>query len=167
MDRDLSNGESRRRRNRRGGAVAVALAVFAALYLVPDLRSGVPATVPVVGKDADSVYRQLTSAGLPVTDGVPADSEFRRLVDENACRSSRAFVRSDADQGWGLICVKPPRDVYRRISDAFTDVPMLIGPLYVEDGGGETVVFGFGWPANSSEMVAEAIGADGEYLVER
>lgn len=156
----------RRRRRRLGGGLSLVLGALAALYFLPALREQVPASVPLVGKNADSVYEQLLAAGVPVADGVPADADFRRMVDENACESSRPFVRSDAEQGWGLICVKPPADAFRRTSDTYNEMPMLLGPLYVEDGGGEVVVFGFGWPGNASEMIADAINADGEYLVQ-
>jgi hypothetical protein len=114
------------------------------------------------------VYSDLRDAGLPITDGKPADPDYQRLTEHNACRSSRSFVRTDSDTGWAVICVDPPRENYRRISDAFDDVPLLIGPLYVDDGAGETVIFGFGWPADASKQMYDAIGASGgNYLVEK
>lgn len=137
-----------------------------ALYFVPALRSQVPAAVPVFGKSADAVFRDITSAGLPVTEGEPASADFRSLVKHNACKSSRSFVRSDDDQGWALICVKPTAEAFARLSDAFEGMPALLGPMYVDDNDGEVVVFGLGWPANSSKLVAEAIHADGSYIVD-
>jgi hypothetical protein len=45
---------------------------------------------------------------------------------------------------------------------------VLIGPLYVDDGDGEVIVLGFGWPADASKTFYDAIGAsDGSYLVEQ
>jgi hypothetical protein len=160
--------DPRRRRRRRvgGGLVSTLVAVAAAVYFVPGLRENVPAAVPVVGKNADTVFKQLQQDGLPVTHGEPASTEFRDMVHNNACRSSKAFVRSDADQGWGFICVGSPEGTRQRISDAFTDLPVLMGPLYVDDDGGDTIIVGLGWPGNASKMVAEAINADGTYLLE-
>lgn len=165
----VADPRSRRRRRRRigGGAVASVLAVAAALYLVPDLREKVPTSMPVIGKNADTVFGQIKDAGLPITDGVPADSEFRDMVKNNVCESSRTFVRSDADMGWGLICVNPPDSAYRRMSNALDGVPMFMGPLYVDDNHGDVIVFGLGWPTNASKQVANAIDANGTYLVEQ
>jgi hypothetical protein len=48
-------------------------------------------------------------------------------------------------------------DAQRRISDAFDDIPLLIGPLYVDDGDGDgdgdVMVFGFGWPVDASKTI--------------
>ncbi|HEX6049293.1 MAG TPA: hypothetical protein VFZ21_08490 [Gemmatimonadaceae bacterium] len=60
------------------------------------------------------------------------------MVRDNGCKSSRAFVRTDTDDiGWGFICVRPPADAYQRVSVAFDEIPMLVGPLYVDDSDGE------------------------------
>lgn len=160
--------DPRRRRRRRvgGGLVSALVALAAAVYFLPSLRENVPAAVPVVGKDASTVFKQLQQDGLPVTHGEPASADFRDMVHNNACKSSKAFVRSDADQGWGFICVGAPEGARQRMSDAFTDIPVFMGPLYVDDDGGDTIIVGLGWPGNAPKMVAEAINANGNYLLE-
>lgn len=121
-----------------------------------------PVDVPVLGRDADDVYSDIKDAGLPVTDGRPSSPQFRELVSHNSCSSSRTFVRTDANVGWAIICVKPPRPAYRRLSSAFDHgVPLLAGPLYVDDGGGDVVIVGLGWPPDASKRLYEAIGASG------
>jgi hypothetical protein len=145
--------------------LAAVVATFAGLNATGN--NPLPGSVPVIGRNADSIFTKIENAGLPITDGVPADAKFRSMTRNNACKSSRSFVRSDTDTGWGLICVAPPPSVYRRISRAFEAVPMLMGPMYVDDGGGDLVIFGFGWPSNASKQIAEAVGAEGSYLVER
>ena len=138
------------------------MATFAGLNATGN--NPLPGSVPLIGRTADSVFIKIKDAGLPIVDGVPADGKFRSMTRDNACKSSRSFVRSDADTGWGLICVAPPRNVYRRISRAFDGLPLLMGPLYVDDGDGDLVIFGFGWPSNASKEIAKAVGADGSYL---
>ena len=123
----------------------------------------VPAGVPGVGRDANDVYRDIKAAGFPVTDGHPT-GQFRDIATNNACDSSRTFVRTDSNVGWAMICVRPPRSTFNRISHAFDDVPMIAGPLYLDDDDGKVVIFGFGWPAKTSKQFADAIGADGSYL---
>lgn len=166
----VAAAEGRSREGQRVGILgAVAAAVIAAMLIIPGARDTLPVGLPVVGRSADTVFDQLTRAGLPVSHGEPSSGDFRRMVRRNGCNSSRAFVRSDTEgTGWGFICVKPPADAYERISSAFDDMPMLLGPLYVDDGGGDVIVFGFGWPADASETVYNAIdGADGTYLIEQ
>jgi len=157
------------RSRRRLGLAGVGAAVIAALLIIPGARDWLPVDVPVVGRDANTVFAQLTRAGLPIADGEPTSQDFREMVHNNGCGSSRAFVRTDTgDTGWGFICVKPPAEAYQRISDAFDEIPLLIGPMYVDDGGGEVIVFGFGWPADASKTIYDAIGASGgTYLVEQ
>jgi hypothetical protein len=145
-----------------GGGLAGVIGLLAILNATG--ANPLPASVPVLGENADSVFHQIQADGVPITDGEPSDAKFRDMTRHNACQSSRSFVRSDADQGWGVICVRPPRDVFRRISDAYNDVPMLVGPLYVDDDNGHLVIFGFGWPSNASKMIADAIHANGSYL---
>jgi hypothetical protein len=144
--------------------LAAVVATFAGLNATGN--NPLPGSVPVIGRTADSIFNKIENAGLPITDGVPADAKFRSMTRNNACKSSRSFVRSDAESGWGLICVAPPHSVYRRISRAFDGVPMLMGPLYVDDGDGDLVIFGFGWPPNASKQIAKAAGAEGSYLVD-
>jgi hypothetical protein len=165
----MSMERSGRRRRWQVGGVGVVGTVIAAVLIVPGARDNVPAIVPVLGRDADSVYSQLQRAGLPIADGEPSTEDFREMVRSNGCKSSRPFVRTDTDDtGWGFICVRPPTEAYNRIADAFDKIPMLVGPLYVDDGDGEVVVFGFGWPADASKTVYDAIGgSEGTYLVER
>jgi hypothetical protein len=123
--------------------------------------------VPLVGREADDVYADIQRAGYAIADGRPASADYDGLIDGNACASSRTFVRADTDVGWAFICVDPPADAYRRISGAFEEAPMLMGPVWVHDGGGEALVIGFGWPADASRQLYEAIGASGgSYLVE-
>ena len=130
-------------------------------------RSGLDyARVPLVGATADDVFREMTAAGLPITDGLPAAQDWQDVVGENACRSSRSFVRSDADRGWGLICVGLSKAAFQRLSGRFDGASALLQPLYVHDQNGDVVIFGFGWPSNASELVAKAIDADGSYLAD-
>ena len=152
----------RRRMAVGGGGLLAVVGVFAALNAAGS--NPLPGSVPVIGRNATSVFKQIQSDGLPITDGEPADPKFREMTRHNACKSSRSFVRSDADQGWGVVCVRPPQDVYRQISRAFETVPALLGPLWVDDHEGDVIVFGFGWPANASKMIFDAIGASGTYI---
>ena len=155
----------RRRRVAGGGLIGL---VVGSLLVIPGARDNLPANVPVVGRDADTILSQLTRAGLPIAHGEPRSEDFRSMVRRNGCRSSRSFVRTDTDDtGWGFICVKPPAEAYKRISGAFDDIPLLVGPLYADDNDGEVIVFGFGWPADASKTVYDAIdGSSGTYLVE-
>lgn len=160
---------SHRARNRTVGGGSLVAAVVVAVLVIPGARDKLPASVPLVGRDANTVYAQIKRAGLPVTDGEPSSDDFRQIVHNNGCKSSRSFVRTDNDDvGWGVICVKPPGEAYRRMSDAFQNVPLLAGPLYVDDGGGEVIIFGFGWPTDASKTIYDAIdGNGGTYLVEQ
>jgi hypothetical protein len=160
---------SHRARNRTVGGGSLIAAVIVAVLLIPGARDKLPAGIPLVGRDADTVYAQIKRAGLPITDGEPSSEDFRRMVHNNGCKSSRSFVRTDNDDvGWGFICVKPPADVYRRVSDAFENVPLLVGPMYVDDGGGDVIIFGFGWPGDASKTIYDAVdGNGGNYLVEK
>ena len=144
------------------------MAAIVALTVVPGARNSMPEGLPVVGRNAEDVYGQLKAAGLPVAPGRPASSDYDDLIDNNACSSSKGFVRTDtADTGWGFICVKPPAEAHERMSDAFDEVPMLVGPMFVDDGPGDVVIFGFGWPADASKTIYDAIGASGgTHLVE-
>jgi hypothetical protein len=156
----------RRKRRRRAGGFA-ALLVAAAAIAYASGGSDELSALPVVGRDANTVYRDIRAAGLPVTDGRPSSSDYDDLVDRNACESSRTFVRTDTDVGWAIICVDPPAGAYRRMNDAFDEVPTLMGPLYVDDGGGDVVIFGLGWPADASKQLYDAIGGSGGgYLVD-
>jgi len=148
--------------------IAVLGAVIAAALLIAGARDSLPSQLPLISRDADTVYSQLTRAGLPITNGEPKSEDFRSIVRRSGCASSRAFVRTDTeDTGWGFICVDAPQEAYRRISGAFKEIPLLVGPLYVEDGDGEVLVFGFGWPIDASKTVYDAIEADGTYLTRR
>jgi hypothetical protein len=40
-----------------------------------------------------------------------------------------------------------------RMNAAFDDVPLLMGPLFVDDGGGEVLILGYGWPADASKTI--------------
>src|SRR3954453_14057508 len=85
---ELPQGEPRRRRRRRrvaaGGGGTLIAAVVAALA-VPGIRNQLPASVPLVGKDASSVWAQIQDSGLAVTEGEPSDAKFREMVHRNAC----------------------------------------------------------------------------------
>jgi hypothetical protein len=164
---DLPPHERRPRRRRRriaaGGGGAVIAAVIAALA-IPGVRNQLPADVPVIGKDASSVWAQIQDSGLAVTDGEPSAAKFRQLVHHNACKSSHSFVQSEGDSGWALICVKPPRSAYREMRKSMDGVPALLAPMWVDQNGGEVVIFGMGWPGKASEQIADAIGGDTEFV---
>jgi hypothetical protein len=158
------------RRRRRGAVGALtALLLLGGGVAVKTGHNPLPADIPVVGRDATDVFNDIKRAGLPVTDGTPSSSEFRAIVESNSCESSRSFVRSDSDMGWAMICVNPPASAHERLSSAFAeDVPMLTGPLYVDDGSGDVVVFGMGWPPDASKQIYDAMGASGgNYLTEQ
>lgn len=161
---------AKRRRQRAAPIVlgALIITLVAGLVLIPGARDNVPSAVPAVGKNADDVLRQMQGAGIPITAGRPADAKFNEMIDHNDCKSSRSFVRTDTeDTGWGFACVRPSSGAYRRMSSAFDDIPMITGPMFVDDDNGEVVVLGFGWPADASKTIYDAIGGSkGTYLVE-
>lgn len=167
--RGVERNAPQRTRRRWFAGVGVVGVVVALLALVPGARDNIPGSVPVVGKDATDVFGQLQRAGLPITDGRPASSDYDDMIDRNGCKSSRPFVRTDTeDSGWGFICVKPPGAAYRQMNSAFDEVPMLAGPLFVDDGGGDVLVLGLGWPPDASKTMYTAIGGSGgSYLVEQ
>ena len=159
-----------RRRRRRwiaGSGSGLIATAIAALFAFPSLRNQLPASVPLVGKNADSVWSQIQDSGLGVEDGVPSAPKFRELVNNNSCKSSHSFVQSRGDSGWALICVKPPRAVYRNMRNAMNDIPALLLPMWVDQNHGEVIIFGMGWPGRASEQVADAIGGNAEYLTFR
>lgn len=82
------------------------------------------------------------------------------MVRENGCAQSRSFVRSDADQGWGFICVGLDREAFKHVSSGFESVPAMLGALYVDAYDGDVVIMGFGWPDDASELVHKAVGDD-------
>ena len=156
-------GERAPESNRLRFVVCIVVVVFA-------LAGCEAGNAPVLGSgpDADSVFEDMKAAGLPITDGVPASGRFRNLIGNNSCETSRGFVRSDADRGWGLICVGAPASAARRIFNTFNGLPMLIGPLYTDAEGQEIIVFGLGWPGNASKLVADSLGESaGSYLAPR
>lgn len=116
---------------------------------------------------ADEVFDAMVAAGLPITDGTPANSEFRSVVDSNRCADSRAFVRTDTvDTGWGFICVGIDQATFERVSEAFDKPPLIVGPLYADAFDGKIVVLGFGWPIDASQIAHDALGdPEGRYLV--
>src|SRR5436853_6632195 len=81
----------RRRRRRRFslGGLVVALLV-AAVVLIKTGHNPLPVDVPLVGRNADDVYRDIKDAGLPVAYGTPKSNQFRDVVDNNSCKSSRS-----------------------------------------------------------------------------
>ena len=149
----------RRGSHRRALFIVIGLTICSVLALtLTGVLRGVP--VPGAKPSAASVYRDLEAAGLPITDGRPADPKFAEMVRENGCAQSRSFVRSDADQGWGFICVGLDREAFERVSSGFESVPALLGGLYADAYSGDVVVVGFGWPDDASELVHKAIGDD-------
>lgn len=117
------------------------------------------------GPSADAVFDQMVDAGLPIEDGVPSSKDFQDLAKNNICDSSRTFVRTDADVGWGLICVDPSNpEAMTKATDAVRELPALVGPLLAESADHRLIIFGLGWPADSSKRIAEATGATGNYL---
>ena len=158
--------ERRRRRRRRvaAGGTGVSLAAVLAVLAIPGVRNQIPAGVPVVGKDASSVWAQIQDSGLAVTEGEPSAPRFRQLAHNNACQSSRSFVQSEGDTGWAIICVKPPRGAYRDMRRSMDGAPALLAPMWVDQNDGEVIIFGMGWPGKASQQIADAIGGDAEYL---
>jgi hypothetical protein len=140
----------------------VTLFIVAGALVKTVVHNPLPVGVPLLGRDANDVYQDIKDAGLPVADGTPKSSEYRDIVNNNSCKSSRSFVRTDTDVGWAIICVKPPAAAYKRMSATFDEgVPALAGPLYVDDGDGDVVIFGLGWPDNASKQLYDAIDASG------
>ena len=156
----------RPKRRRRGAAVGggVVAAAVAAFLVVPSLRNQLPAGVPVVGKNADTVWAQIQDSGLAVGEGEPSAPRFRELAQSNACKSSHSFVQTEEDTGWAIICVKPPADAYRSMRESMNGVPALLAPMWVDQNHGEVVIFGMGWPGKASQQIAEAIGGNAEYV---
>jgi hypothetical protein len=128
------------------------LFAFGATGCDPDLGDAIG------GPSADSVFEDLDSAGLPITDGVPTDPDYAAMVRENACEDSRSFVRTDSNKGWGIICIGLPASKARSIYDSFDGSPALLGPLYADAEDNEIIVFGFGWPNDASKLVHDALG---------
>src|SRR4051812_17189672 len=160
--------QSRKRVRRGAGGGVLAILIAAVVWLKVGGENPLPAGVPVIGRDATDIYNDVKEAGYPVAPGRPRQSKFSDILKNNSCRSSKGFVRTDKDVGWAIICVKPPHDAYQRMSKAFESVPVIVGPLYVDDGGGGVLIFGFGWPLDSSKKLYEAIGASGgNYLAEK
>ena len=115
--------------------------------------------------NADAVLSKLEAAGWPVGEGQPASASFRSLTGKTRCSSSKTFVRTgNAKTGWGFICVGMPADLYARISKTFSHTLMILGPLYL-DSGRNLVVFGFGWPSDTSKKFATTLKATGTYLL--
>jgi hypothetical protein len=122
--------------------------------------------VPLIGqKGATDYYAELKEAGWPVTDGRPSSPEFSDLVSNNRCGSSYSFVRSDADRGWGIICVDAPKDVVDKVRDLFDEILAITGPLYLSSPSGDVLIFGFGWPDDTSQRFEETLDLGGEHLV--
>lgn len=167
---DFAQRSKTRTRGVRRGVSATLLAVIVAAvaWLKVGGHNPLPVGVPLIGKDAGDIYNEIHDAGWPVAPGQPKSNRFADLVKHNSCSSSKAFVRTDRDVGWAIICVKPPHQAYERLSSAFNNVPMFMGPLYVDDGDGNVVIFGFGWPADTSKKFYDAIGASGgNYLASK
>jgi hypothetical protein len=145
------------------------------LLLVPHLVAGCGGDVGGGGLDLSSgpprnptlIFNRLAADGWPVAEGRPASAEFEALTGPTRCEGSMTFVRSDAEVGWAFICVGMPDDLYREISTTFDGTPLIAGPLYLDSGNGDVVIFGLGWPADTSEKFARTLDlADtGTYLV--
>jgi hypothetical protein len=113
---------------------------------------------------ADGVLQALQDDGWPVGDGMPTSPQFKALTGKTRCTSSKTFVRTGADRGWGFICLNMPLDMYAKVQDVFDAALVSMAPLYL-DSGRDLVIFGFGWPGDSSEMFAETLGTTGTYLL--
>jgi hypothetical protein len=169
---DFQRQQKRKQRTRRvrrtAGGGTLAVLISALIWVKVGGDNPLPAGLPLIGRDANDVYNDIRQAGYPVAPGRPQQKRFNEILKNNSCRSSKGFVRTDKDVGWAIICVKPPRDAYRRMSKAFDSVPVLVGPLFVDDNGGDVLIFGFGWPLDSSKKIYQAIGASGgSYLSEK
>jgi hypothetical protein len=114
--------------------------------------------------NANAVLQKLEDDGWPVGDGIPASHEFRTLTGKARCTSSKTFVRTGADSGWGFICLNMPADVYAKVQSVFDKALMIMAPLYL-DSGRDLVIFGFGWPGDSSQKFADSLGTTGNYLL--
>jgi hypothetical protein len=114
--------------------------------------------------NANAVLQKLEGDGWPVGDGYPSSAEFRALTGKTRCTSSKTFVRTDSDKGWGFICLNMPADMYAKVQDVFDKALVIMAPLYL-DSGPDLVIFGFGWPGDSSEKFAESLGTTGNYLL--
>ncbi len=114
--------------------------------------------------NANIVLQELEDGGWPVGDGIPSSPDFKSLTGKTRCASSKTFVRTDSDRGWGFICVKMPPDMYQKVQDVFDKALVLTAPLYL-DAGSDLVIFGFGWPGDSSQKFAETLGTTGNYLL--
>jgi hypothetical protein len=114
---------------------------------------------------ADEVFRALEGNGWPVADGYPSSSAFQGLRGRTRCESSRTFVRSDAESGWGFICVGAPADLYASAHDLFAKALVIMGPLYLSSADHTILVFGFGWPGDTSEKFEETLKLGGDYLL--
>jgi hypothetical protein len=112
-----------------------------------------------------SVLAKLQAAGWPVGEGRPASASFESLTGKTRCASSKTFVRTDnAKTGWGFICVGMPADLYARINKVFSNTLAILGPLYL-DSGKDLVIFGFGWPSDTSKQFATTLKTTGTYLL--
>jgi hypothetical protein len=58
-----------------------------------------------------------------------------------------------------------PADLYRSTRKAFSHMLLLVGPLYLDSGNGDLVIFGFGWPRDASKKFATTLGVAGTYLL--
>jgi hypothetical protein len=58
-----------------------------------------------------------------------------------------------------------PNDLYHEIHSTFSHTLRIVGPLYLDAGNGDLVVFGFGWPSDTSEKFANSLGTSGNYLI--
>jgi hypothetical protein len=114
--------------------------------------------------NANAVLQKLEDDGWPVADGYPTSAEFKSLTGKTRCTSSKTFVRTDADRGWAFICLNMPDDVYAKVQDVFDKALVIMTPLYV-DSGPDLVIFGFGWPGDTSEKFADSLGTTGTYLL--
>ena len=115
--------------------------------------------------NANTVLDKLVDGGWPVGEGYPSSPQFASLKGRTRCSSSKTFVRTDSDRGWGFICVGMPNDLYVSIKGTFEDSLVIMAPLYLDSEGGQLVVFGFGWPGDTSQRFAETLDANGTYLL--
>jgi hypothetical protein len=115
--------------------------------------------------NASAVLQTLEDDGWPVGDGYPSSPQFQTLRGQTRCSSSKTFVRTDADRGWGFICLGMPDDLYRKIHSTFANTLMILAPLYFDSGNGDLVVLGFGWPGDTSQKFANTLGVSGNYLL--
>ena len=114
--------------------------------------------------NADAVLVALENGGWPVGEGYPTGTQFQTLRGKTRCSSSKTFVRTDVNRGWGFICLGMPADLYTGIRKVFDNALVLMGPLYL-DSGPDLVIFGFGWPTDTSQKFAKTLGTTGMYLL--